>query len=86
MYKIKFASLRIKKQLDKLPFGVFKRIDKIITTLIQNPFPSGTVKLKGFENFYRVRIGDYRIIYNINHKAQEIILIRVAHRKDAYKI
>ncbi|MFH1980005.1 MAG: type II toxin-antitoxin system RelE/ParE family toxin [Patescibacteria group bacterium] len=85
MHKIKFASEQVKKQFDKLPISVFKQADKVIISLTKNPFPEGVKKLKSLGDFYRIRISDFRVIYKINHKNQEIIIMRVKHRKDVYK-
>lgn len=85
MYKIRFAGKRVKKQFDKLLLSVFKQTDKVLASLTKDPFPKGVKKLIGIENFYRIRVGDFRIIYEINHKNQEIIIVRAKHRKEVYK-
>jgi mRNA interferase RelE/StbE len=85
MYRIKFASQRVRKQFDKLPFSVFRRIDRAIVSLSENPFPAGVKKLTGVCDCYRIRVGDYRVTYWINHKKGEVVISRVMHRKDIYK-
>ncbi len=73
------------KELKKLPKS---RIAKVITAvegLAENPFPSGSRKIVGAEHTYRMRIGDYRIVYSVEFDKLVIIVIKVGHRKDVYK-
>jgi len=74
MYRVKFASQRVRKQFDKLPFSTFKRIDKVILSLSEDPFPAGVKKLTGVRNCYRIRVGSYRITYELNHKKREVVI------------
>jgi len=55
----------VQKQLDALPDDVYDRIAVKVQQLAENPRPDGVVKLKGYENEYRIRIGDYRVRYEI---------------------
>lgn len=75
----------VQKQLDKLPDAVFKRVIKKIETLATEPLPVGAIKLKGKEDEYRIRVGDYRIRYKIDDNQQVVIISRCQHRKDVYK-
>jgi mRNA interferase RelE/StbE len=52
--------------------------------LEENPLPKGVKKLSGIDA-YRIRVGDYRILYQINSKKKIIEIIAIAHRKDAYR-
>ena len=72
------------KQLRKLSNEVQIRIAKVIDKLSNNPFPSGFKKLSGQKDLYRIRIGDYRIVYQFNAGKLVIIIVRVGHRKDTY--
>ena len=83
MYKILLSNIA-KKALDKLPDSVFQRIDKRIQSLKFEPRPVGCIKLSGNES-YRIRVGDYRVIYTINDKIIEIYIFNIAHRKEIYK-
>lgn len=83
MYKILVSNIA-KKALDKLPDSVFQRIDKRIQSLKFEPRPVGCIKLSGNES-YRIRVGDYRVIYTINDKIIEIYIFNIAHRKEIYK-
>jgi mRNA interferase RelE/StbE len=71
------------KELFKLPDALLKRMDQAIQKLGDNPRPEGSVKLKGFD-YYRIRIGSYRLIYQINDKKRILDIIRIRHRNEAY--
>jgi mRNA interferase RelE/StbE len=75
----------VQKQLDNLPGVVSPRIYAKIQQLAENPRPSGVIKLKAFDNQYRVRVGDYRIRYAIDDANLVIRLLQCKHRKDIYK-
>jgi mRNA interferase RelE/StbE len=53
--------------------------------LIEEPRPQGCVKLRGYENEYRVRIGNYRLRYEIRERESVILLLHCKHRKDVYR-
>ncbi|WP_228056453.1 type II toxin-antitoxin system RelE/ParE family toxin [Microcoleus sp. LEGE 07076] len=59
----------VQKQLDALPDNVYERIAFKVQQLAQNPRPDGVVKLKGSENEYRIRIGDYRVVMKLKMKS-----------------
>ena len=71
------------KQLGKISAPHFNRIIKAINELAENPRPAGYRKLTGRPG-YRIRIGDYRIIYNIEDKILAVFLIDIGHRKKIY--
>jgi mRNA interferase RelE/StbE len=73
------------KELDSLPDGVFRKIDEKICLLEKGELLPDIKKLVGSTNIYRLRVGDYRIVYEMDQKAGEIVIIRVAHRKDVYR-
>jgi mRNA interferase RelE/StbE len=75
----------VKKQLDALPGDVQERILEKILSLVEDPRPSGIKKLKGFDSEYRIRVGDYRVRYEIDDKALTVLILHCQHRKDAYK-
>lgn len=72
------------KELARLPIRVILAIQADVQILTTNPFPSGYKKLKGFKNLYRIRSGDYRIIYSIYQDILIVEIVKIAHRKDAY--
>jgi mRNA interferase RelE/StbE len=75
---------RAKRDLERLRTDIIKRIDTVLTKLEANPRPAAAVKLTGYD-LWRVRIGDYRIIYEIDDKAKRVIVYKIKHRKEAYK-
>ena len=75
----------VQKQLDALPDDVYNRIAVKIQELAEDPRPDGVVKMKGSDNEYRIRIGDYRVRYEIHDKKLIILLLQCRHRKDVYK-
>ncbi|MBM2826909.1 MAG: type toxin-antitoxin system RelE/ParE family toxin [Dehalococcoidia bacterium] len=62
-----------------------ERIRRAIASLAEVPRPQGTVKMVGQENAFRIRVGDYRIIYNVEDQEQRIVIVKVAHRATAYR-
>jgi mRNA interferase RelE/StbE len=72
------------KELDALDDAVFTRIDRRILALAENPRPAGCKKLRGYKDQWRIRIGDWRVIYLIDDSAKRISITRVAHRREAY--
>ena len=86
MYKIIIRESAF-KQLKKIQKPDAKRIESAINALSEIPRPIGFKKLKGFyEDLYRIRIGDYRVIYTIEDKIQVIDVRQIGHRKDIYKL
>ena len=83
-YRIQFKSSAA-KEFKKLPISIKQRASESIDKLQQNPRPSGVVKLKGDDQLYRVRIGDYRIVYIIDDNDKLIKITRIRHRQDVYK-
>lgn len=72
------------KQLDKLPDNIAEPIFKAIIGLEVNPRPQGYIKLKGRDG-YRIKVGNYRIIYNIFDSELLIDIITLGHRKEIYE-
>lgn len=83
-YRVVFAPAT-ERQLRKFSPGVRQRIVRVAERLGSNPRPPGMVKLAGADELYRVRAGDYRIIYQIADDELIVLIVRVAHRKDAYR-
>ena len=71
------------RELHKLSRDVFVRVDKKIQKLKENPRPPGVIKLKG--EGWRVRVGDWRIVYDIDDKAKKVWISRVRHRSEVYR-
>ena len=72
------------RELDDIPKTDLKRIVKRIQNLSETPRPSGCEKLSG-EDRYRVRQGPYRIVYLIDDKSREVIIVKVGHRREVYR-
>jgi mRNA interferase RelE/StbE len=73
-----------KKRLDELEVPLRRRILQAIGKLADNTRPPGCKKLKGWDA-YRIRVGDYRVIYEIHDDILVVLVVRVAHRREAYK-
>lgn len=74
----------VQKQLNSLPKKQRDRAITAIRALSDEPRPSGVKKLKGYDDAYRVRFANYRILYKVQDKELIILLLSVSHRKDAY--
>jgi mRNA interferase RelE/StbE len=84
-YRILFDKKYI-KELEKIPKKIQKVIREKVSELSNNPRPDGSIKLQGSkkEPLYRIRCGDYRVIYTIKDDILIVIIIEVGHRKDIY--
>lgn len=74
------------KELDALDDVVFGRIDRKIVALADNPRPAGCKKLKGHQDQWRIRAGDWPVIYIIDDAARRVSITRVAHRREVYDV
>ena len=72
------------KQFAKLSDELKKRIQSKIDQLVDNPRPDGVAKLKNAENRYRIKIGVYRVLYNIFDDILLVTVVKVAHRSKVY--
>lgn len=82
-YKVSLKKSAL-KELYKLPKREVLRLTKLIARLAENPRPSGCVKLKGYKCLWRVRSGEYRIIYSIEDEVLVVEILEVVNRRDAY--
>jgi mRNA interferase RelE/StbE len=83
MYRV-IVSKSIQKQLDKLPKNIQVRIFARLSNLEADPRPPDVKKLKG-RDAWRVRVGDYRVIYKIHDRELQVIVVTVGHRRDVYR-
>jgi mRNA interferase RelE/StbE len=74
-----------KKDLRRIAVKEIPRIIEAVESLSRNPYPVGCVKLSGSESAFRIRVGDYRIIYEIIENQLMIEVIKVGHRRDVYQ-
>jgi len=73
------------RQLAKLDKGAQARLKPKIKILSENPRPHGARKLQGFDNIYRIRVGDYRILYEIDDNILLVLIVEVGHRGGVYR-
>jgi len=73
------------RQLKAFTPSVQKRLVRRLKTLRENPRPQGVKKLAGEDNLYRIREGDYRIIYTIDDKELLVLLVKIGDRKEIYR-
>jgi mRNA interferase RelE/StbE len=83
-YAVTFAR-SARRELEKLNPPYIARIVSRIDRLAQEPRPKGARSLRGSEDLWRVRVGDYRIIYHIDDQQRVIDIVRVRHRREAYR-
>ena len=83
-YSLQFRT-SVEKDLRALPKSVTRRIWRRLELLTEEPIPAGSVKLSGAEALYRIRIGEYRVIYGVDHPSKTVLVHHIRHRKDAYR-
>jgi mRNA interferase RelE/StbE len=83
-YDVTFATAAA-KSLEGLDRGLLRRIKSKIEKLAENPRLSGSIKLSGHADLYRVRVGDYRVVFRIDDAAKTIEIAIVADRKVVYR-
>ena len=83
-YQVLFTP-RAERELESLPEAARRRIAKKIDALAEEPRPSGIKKLRGHDNSYRLRAGDYRVLYTIEDRVVTVVVVRVGHRRDIYE-
>jgi mRNA interferase RelE/StbE len=83
-YRVALTS-SAEKELHGLPRNVIARIMPRLERLVSAPRPPGCKKLKGGDNEWRIRVGDYRVVYIIDDSARTVDVTRIAHRREAYE-
>ena len=73
------------RDIKSLPTALFDRILPRIKALADNPRPTGCHKLAGSKNDWRIRIGDYRVVYEIDDPRKQVKIFRVRHRREVYR-
>lgn len=84
MYEVYLESAA-ERDLRRLPAEIFHRITPYIRGLAENPRPPGCRKLTGSESDWRIRIGAYRVVYEIDESEEVVRVFRVRHRREAYR-
>ena len=83
-YRIDFKP-SAEKSLAKLPTGLQKRIVRAVELLAETSRPLGVVKMAGDENLWRIRAGDFRVVYEIHDSVLLVMVLRVGHRREIYR-
>ena len=78
-YRVNLTS-RVKRELDRVPSELFRKLDSEIWSLREHPRPTGCVKLKG--PIYRIRVGRWRVIYAVFDRDQLVLILKVAQRTE----
>jgi len=73
------------RAMRRIPRPVNARLLTVISALADIPRPPWSIRLQGPEGFYRVRVGDYRIVYLVEDRMLLVCIVRVAHRKEVYR-
>ena len=84
MYEVRLEG-QSERDLTRLPRDVHEHVASVVQQLAQNPRPHGCQKLRGASNTWRVRIGRYRVLYDIEDDTHVVRVRAVLHRKDAYR-
>ena len=80
-----FLERKAEKDFKRLPKDIQEKIILIISGLKNNPRPLSTKKLLKLESYYRIRMNDYRIVYEINDKEKRVDIFRIRHRREVYR-
>jgi mRNA interferase RelE/StbE len=83
LYRVTLAA-SVRKDLGRLPKDAVERVFEEIRQLTYDARPQGCIKLQGYKHTWRVRVGNYRIVYTVDDAAKVIDIVRVADRKDVY--
>ena len=84
MYKLEI-SRAAERDLRRLPRSILLRLNERVLALRSDPRPTGVRKLQGALEGWRIRVGQYRVLYQIDDEAQTVTILRVRHRRDVYR-
>jgi mRNA interferase RelE/StbE len=84
MYEVEFVTSAA-KEFRSLEDRIKRRVAVAIDALRENPRPRGVRKLRGHERLYRIRVGSYRVVYEIDDQARLIRVTRIRHRREVYR-
>jgi mRNA interferase RelE/StbE len=84
LYRIEIT-YAARRQMAALQKDVMRRVDEHILALASNPRPFGAEKMSGEQNQYRIRVGAYRIIYEIHDERLVVLVVRIGHRREVYR-
>jgi len=80
-----FFKPSVEKDLRPLPKSLVARVMAQIEKLKTDPFPPRAIKLSSAERLYRIRVGDYRIVYEVDTKAKQVVIHYIRHRREVYR-
>jgi len=83
-YRVEFAASAV-REFKALERPIQRRIATRIDELAVNPFPPDVKKLQGAPDYYRIRVGDYRIIYRVERKRVTVVVVKIGHRREVYR-
>lgn len=83
-YTIQFKPLAL-RQFEKLPREAQRRLSAKIEALRDDPFPAGCKKMAAIPDTWRIRAGDYRVVYQVHRGVLLILVLALGHRKDVYR-
>jgi mRNA interferase RelE/StbE len=78
------VSDRASREIEDLPVGIAARIYRKLASLGSQPRPHGVKKLSGGRELWRIRVGEYRVIYSVDDRVRAVDVVRVRHRSKAY--
>lgn len=84
MYAIEYSTSAA-KELSKLDNHIRRRIISAIDSLARTPVPPGAIMMQGASGAYRMRVGSYRVIYEVHHDVLVVLIIKIGDRKEVYK-
>jgi mRNA interferase RelE/StbE len=76
---------RARRELDELDPPMTKRVVAALDAIASDPLGHGAVRLVGHEDTWRKRVGDWRVVYEVDHERDVATILRVAHRSEAYR-
>jgi len=83
-YRIEFTP-KAQRDFKTLDGSIRGRIARRIDSLAENPFPTGIKKIEGEDKLYRLRVGDYRVLYQVRGKVLLVLIVGMGHRRDVYR-
>ena len=83
-YEVRIAPAA-RKEIDRLPRQPRERVESAIVALAHNPRPVGSCKLEGTDDTYRIRVGNYRVVYRVYDTELVVLIVKVGDRKDIYR-
>jgi mRNA interferase RelE/StbE len=75
---------RAQRELEDLPTDAYRRVAAALRSLADNPRPAGCQKLMG-RDAWRIRVGEYRVLYDIDDAAHAVLVVHIGHRRDVYR-